>query len=129
MLRFEDYTWPRRNKSWKPFINQIEGVKFFICNPRCYNFSDLGTGKTLTALWAADFLRKNSKIRKVLVVSPLSTIFSVWCHEIFVNMPYASYTVAHGTKAERLAAINKGYDYTIINHDGICVVETELIRA
>ena len=74
---FSEYLWPMRS-GFKPFSHQIEATKFFLMNPRSYNFSDLGTGKTLSALWAADFLMCNDKVKKTLIVSPLSTLQSVW---------------------------------------------------
>ena len=128
MLALEDYSWPMKNPEHRPFIHQKETAIFFINNKRAYNFSELGTGKTLAALWACDILFCNQKIRKVLVVAPLSTLQSVWGLEIFENLPHRKYIIAHGSKEQRLYAIRGNADFVIINHDGVSIVEEEIIK-
>lgn len=117
-----------KNPEHRPFKHQKETAAFLINNKHAYNFSDLGTGKTMAALWACDLLFCNQKIRKVLVVSPLSTLQSVWGREIFENLPHRKYRIAHGTKSQRIAAISGNTDFVIINHDGVVIVEDEIIR-
>lgn len=128
MLAFEDYQWPMKNPAHKPFKHQIESAIFFLNNKRAYNFSELGTGKTLSALWACDLLLCNNKIKKVLIVSPLSTLQSVWGKEIFENFPHRKYRIAHGSRDYRVSVIQGDTDFVIINHDGIVVVEDEIIK-
>lgn len=128
MISFEDYLWPMKNPNHKPFKHQKETVAFLLNNKRAYNFSDLGTGKTLAGLWACDLLFCNQKIRKVLIVSPLSTLQSVWGQEIFDNLPHRRYVIAHGTKERRIAAIKSSADFVVINHDGVKIVEDEIIK-
>lgn len=128
LVPFEDYAWPMKFDDWRPFAHQIETMKFFLLNKRSYCFSDLGTGKTLAALWASDFLILNKKVRKVLVVSPLSTVQSVWGREIFDNFRHRKYAIAHGNKSQRIDAIRSSVDFVIINHDGVKIVEDEIIR-
>jgi SNF2 family DNA or RNA helicase len=112
----------------RPFAHQKETTKFFLCNKRSYCFSDLGTGKTLAALWAADFLFRNKKIRKILVVGPLSTIQSVWGREIFSAFSgKRSYVVAHGDQEYRAKCIKAKADFVIINHDGVVSMEDHII--
>lgn len=118
---FSEYAWPSKSKDFKPFQHQIETVVFGLQNKRFYNFSDLGTGKTLSHLWLADFLMVNDKVKQVLIVCPLSTMQSVWGSEIFLNFPHRRYKIAHGDRASRLAAINSNADFVIINHDGISI--------
>ena len=112
----------------KPFAHQVETVKFLLNNKRAYNFSDLGTGKTLAALWASDFLICNDKIRKVLIVSPLSTMQAVWGNEIFANFPHRKYIIAHGTREYRTKAIQAPAHFVVINHDGVVLMQEEIIR-
>jgi SNF2 family DNA or RNA helicase len=113
----------------KPFSHQIETTKFLLMNLRAFNFSDLGTGKTLSSLWAADFLLCNDKIKKILIVCPLSTMQSVWGREIFTNFPHRKYAIAHGNKSYRESVIAGKADFIIINHDGVVIMEEALIRA
>lgn len=114
----------------RPFQHQVETVVFLLQNKRCYNFSDLGTGKTLSHLWCADFLMVNDKVKQVLIVCPLSTMQSVWGSEIFYNFPHRKYRIAHGSQEQRLAAINSDAEFIIINHDGVKIpaVEHAIIR-
>jgi len=88
----------------------------------------MGTGKTLSVLWACDILFEAARIRKVLIVSPLSTMRPVWQKEIFFNLPHRRSAIAHGNKAQRVAAISSPVHFVIINHDGIKTCADELIR-
>lgn len=128
MLALEDYSWPMKNPEHRPFKHQKETAVFLINNKHAYNFSDLGTGKTMAALWACDLLFCNQKIRKVLIVSPLSTLQSVWGKEIFENLPHRKYRIAHGTRDQRISAIRGDTDFVVINHDGVVIVEEEIIK-
>lgn len=125
---FSEYAWPMAH-GHKPYDHQVETTKFLLANKRAYNFSDLGVGKTLASLWAADFLMCNDKIKRVLVVCPLSTMQSVWGREIFTNFPHRKYAIAHGSKAYRAGVIEGAADFVMINHDGVVIMEDEIIKA
>jgi SNF2 family DNA or RNA helicase len=128
LVPFEQYSWPIR-EGYTPFDHQKEIVRFWVLNPRGYNLSGLGTGKTLASLWAVDFLMLNKKIKRVLIVGPLSTLQSVWGREIFTNFPHRKYKIAHGSKSFRQAAISSDVEFVIINHDGVVPMEEDLVRA
>lgn len=130
LVPFNEYAWPSRSKDFRPFKHQVESVIFLLQNKRAYNFSDLGTGKTLSHLWCADFLMVNRKVKQVLVISPLSTMQSVWGSEIFFNFPHRRYKIVHGNRQDRLKALRSGADFLILNHDGVKIpeVEDEIIR-
>lgn len=129
MRSFEEYDWPMKNPDHKPFKHQVATVEFLLRNKRAFVLSDIGTGKTLCPLWAADILMTLGRIKRVLIVTPLSTVNSVWSQEIFENMPHRSFAVAHGSPQKRLDAINSNADFVIINHDGIKGCFRELIAA
>lgn len=124
---FKDYDWPLANPDHKPFSHQIETTEFLVKNKRSFVLNDLGTGKTMSALWAADFLMKLGLVKKVLVVSPLTTVQSVWGNEIKTNLKHRSYVIAHGPKKQE--AIASKADFVIINHDGVKFCESELVAA
>lgn len=87
------------------------------------------TGKTLAAAWACDMLLTAQKIRRVMVITPLSTMKSVWYNELFLNMPHRVVGIAHGPKDKRASIIaNAAYEFVIINHDGVKIMEDEIIR-
>tara|TARA_R110000772_G_scaffold51809_10_gene118910 strand:- start:1904 stop:3211 length:1308 start_codon:yes stop_codon:yes gene_type:complete len=87
----------------------------------------MGTGKTRSSLYAADFLIRNGEATKVLVVAPLSTLTTVWDREVFDCFPHLNTAVLYGTKKKRLALLDTDADVYIINHDGVKTLEKDLI--
>ena len=61
-----------------PYKHQIETFKFMISKKRAAVFNTMGTGKTITALMALDYLFKNNLIKKALIVTPLLVINGAW---------------------------------------------------
>ena len=110
------YEWPGR---YKPFLHQKSTGEFLAMNPRAFCLNGLGSGKTMSVLWAFDYLRKQGVINKMLIISPLSTLERTWGDEIFRNMIEYTFTVVHGTGEKRLKQIAADFDIYIINHDGI----------
>ena len=121
-----NYEWPAY-QGRKPFLHQKHTVRFLLKNKSGLVLNDMGTGKTLSVVWAVDILLSAKKIRKVLVVGPLSTMKSVWLNELFMNVPQRRAAIAHGDRVKRIAAIKSFVEFVIINHDGIKVVEDEII--
>lgn len=115
------YNWPGRHT---PFIHQKITASFLTVNPRAFVLSDLGTGKTLSALWAYDYLRSIGLVRKMLIISPLSTLERAWGDEIFRNFPHLDFFVVHGKRAKRHKLLRLDADIFIINHDGFKNMET-----
>jgi SNF2 family DNA or RNA helicase len=122
------YDWPRElSKIPEPFHNQVETAAFFTLNKLCYCLNDIGTGKTMSALWAADYLLSIGAIRKVLFISPLSTLDRVWGDSVFEHLGHRSIAVLHGTAARRKKLFaNDAFDFYVVNHDGIDII-TELL--
>ena len=106
---------------YEPFVHQRATVEFLTVNPRAFCTSGLGSGKTLCGLWAYDYLRSEGKVKKLLVVGPLSTLERAWGDEIIRNFPHLEYAVLHGPLDKRLRMLSlEGVDIYIINHDGMC---------
>jgi hypothetical protein len=61
----------------------------------------MGTGKTLSACWAADFLMINDAVQRVLVASPLSTMNPAWGKDLLYNLPHRKFAICHGTREYR----------------------------
>jgi hypothetical protein len=118
------YDWPGRNT---PFMAQRMTTAFLTLHPKAFVLSEMGTGKTLAALWAYDYLRRKRKVAKMLVVAPLSTLERTWADEIFENLPDMRVAVLHGDKARRLRLLRDDYDIYVINHHGLGVIERELV--
>lgn len=124
MLR--DYKWPG---IYKPFEHQRDTASFLSVRQRAFCFNEAGTGKTSAAVWAADYLMNLGIIKKVLVICPLSIMYSAWQADIFKTAMHRTCCVAYGTSEKRKKILEENYDFTIINYDGTHVVFDELLAA
>ncbi len=93
------YDW---SGQYTPFHAQLETSEFLTMNPKAFVLNDMGTGKTLAALWAFDYLRSQGLVNKLLVISPLSTLERTWADEVFRHFPHLNVSVLYGTKERRL---------------------------
>lgn len=119
------YDWPGLHV---PFDVQRATAAFATLYLRGYILNDIGTGKTLSALWAIDYLRKLGAIRSVLVIAPLSTLRGVWSDEVEMNLPDLKPVILHGDKNKRRKLLAQKADVYIINHDGVHVILDDLIK-
>jgi len=117
------YDWPGR---FKPFSAQKDAAAFLTTHSRAFNLSELGTGKSLASLWAYDFLKKEGKVDKALIIAPLSTLERTWADEIFNHFPHLTCAVLHGTREKRIKLLKQDVDLYIINHDGLSIIEPAL---
>ena len=116
------YEWPSAD-AIKPFPHQVITTKFLINNERAFCLNDMGTGKTLSVLWAYDYLRRQNRVHSMLVVCPLSTMNRTWANEIRNHFRgILRYRVIHGADGyERRRALADTSHIYIINHDGLKV--------
>lgn len=119
LMDLTGYDWPM-TPGKSPYSHQKYMANFMALHPKNFNLSEMGTGKTLAALWAADYLMQQGAVHKCLIVSPLSTLKRVWEDEIFRNfLGRRSTTVLHGDRSKRQQHLNHDHDFYIINHDGV----------
>lgn len=110
------YEWPGRVP---PMQHQKDTAAFLTMNKKALCLNAPGTGKTLSSLWAADFLLTEGVARKVLIIAPLSTLKVVWAREIRHHMPHRSFVVCTGNRPKRIELLQTpGVQFVIINHDG-----------
>jgi len=121
-----DYNWPGL---YAPFAHQRTTAEFLSIRDRAFCFNEAGTGKTASVIWAADYLMNKGLIKRVLIVCPLSIMYSAWQSDIFKTAMHRTAGVAHGTSSKRIKIINNGYEFVIINFDGMCTVSDELNKA
>jgi SNF2 family DNA or RNA helicase len=121
-----DYNYPG---IYKPFEHQRVTSEFLSINHKAFCFNEAGTGKTSSIIWAADHLMNLGKIKRVLVICPLSIMFSAWQGDIFNTAIHRTSAVAHGAKEKRVKIINSEYEFIIINFDGVGVVKDEIAKA
>lgn len=114
------YEWPGR---FAPMQHQRETVEHFITHDRCFCLDGLGTGKTLSAIWAADYLRTVGAIRRVLVIAPLSITEHVWERELFLTLTHRSAAVLKGDRErKRRTASDTRLDWLIVNPESLGLV-------
>ena len=121
-----DYQWTGR---FTPFAHQKETASFLTLHPKAFCFSEAGTGKTAAAIWAADYLMRLGRIKRVLVLCPLSIMKSAWQQDLFKFAMHRSCAVAHGSAATRKKIINAGAEFVVINFDGLATVKEDAIAA
>jgi len=114
------YDWPGR---FTPAKHQIETAAFLTLHRRCFCFNEPGTMKTSSALWAADYLMKIGHVRRVLVLCPMSIMYSAWMGDISKTIIHRSAIVAHHSKASRrIEMVEKGYEIVITNYEGLNLI-------
>ena len=119
------YDWPSvpgRTPGWW----QKETAAFLTLNPRAFCLNKPRTRKTMSTLYAIDYLQRIGQMGKCLVVAPLSTLEIVWGESIWYNFPRKKYAVLHGSAEKRKQLLAQNHDIYIINHDGIEIVQEEL---
>ena len=117
------YDWPGR---WKPFDHQRTTASFMTMNRRSFCFNEQGTGKTASAIWAADFLMTQKLVKRVLIICPLSIMDSAWRADLFSFAMHRTVEIAHGAKKKRQEIINGDAEFVIINYDGVEIVKDEV---
>lgn len=118
------YNWPGR---YKPMAHQIETASFLTMHRRAFVFSEPGTGKTLSALWAADYLMTLGKVRRILILCPLSIMHSAWMGDINNSVIHRSAVVAHHPQAaRRIELIQHNYEIVIANYEGLNLIADEI---
>lgn len=109
-----------------PFKTQKITAAMLTMNRRAYVLSEMGTGKTRSALYAIDFLIRCGVIERAIVVAPLSTLTTVWYREVFRHFNHLSVGVVHGDRKRRREILAQDHHTYVINHDGIKTVGAEL---
>ena len=122
----KEYDWPGL---YTPFVHQRITASYLALRDRCFCFNEAGTGKTSSAIWAADYMMNKGLIKRVLVICPLSIMYSAWQADIFKTAMHRTVAVAHGDSSKRKKVISGEYEFVIINFDGVATVEDEISKA
>ena len=118
------YDWVGR---FVPYEHQKLTAAFLTMNKKALVLNDIGTGKTQSALWAADYLMNIGEVKKCLIISPLSTLERVWGDSIFTGFIHRTGITLHGTAARRKKLLKTKADFYIINHDGFNIIYEDAI--
>ena len=114
------YTWTGK---YTPFAHQKKTAAFLTLHRRAFCFNEQGTGKTGSAIWAADYLLGLGLIKRVLVIYPLSIMDSAWREDLFSFAMHRKVDVAYGSAKKRREIIAGDADFVIINYDGVEIVQ------
>jgi len=117
------YGWPGKHR---PYDHQRTTAEFFTMHRKCFCFSEPGTGKTASAIWAADYLMVRRIIRRVLVICPVSIMDAAWRNDLFSFAMHRRVDTAYGTAEKRRKIIAGDAQFVIINYDGVKIVEKEI---
>ena len=119
------YKWPG---IYTPFDHQRTTAAFLATHPRCFCLNEAGTGKTSAAAWAADYLMTVGAIKRVLIVCPVSIMDTAWRSDLFKTVMHRTVALAVGSRTKREEIVRAGYEFTIINFDGVKVVREALAK-
>ena len=114
------YNWPGLHK---PFDHQRTTASFLTLHQRAFCLNEQGTGKTGSVIWAADYLMKIGKVRRVLVICPLSIMDSAWRADLFKFAMHRTVDIAYGSREKRNRVIASEAEFVIINYDGVEIVQ------
>lgn len=117
------YKWPGK---YKPFDHQRATAEFLTLHKRAFCLSEPGTGKTGSAIWAADYLMTQGAVSRVLIICPVSIMDAAWRDDLFNFAMHRKADVAYGSSAKRRKVIASDAEFVIINYDGIKVVKDEI---
>lgn len=123
-----NYGWPRPAHFKDVFEHQIITAEMLTLHHRMFVLNEMGTSKTASALWAADYLMLNGFVGKCLIVAPLSTLDLVWANEIFSVLMHRTCAVLHGSREKRMELLARDFPFYIINHDGLKIIQSEIRR-
>jgi SNF2 family DNA or RNA helicase len=118
------YDWPGQHT---PYDHQKQTAAFLTLNQRGLVLNEIGTGKTQSSLWAADYLIKTGHVKKVLILSPLSTLERVWGDALFKEFTHRKFVVLHGTAKKRMDLLKQNVQFYIINHDGFPIIAEQAV--
>ena len=121
----KEYSWPGL---YSPFAHQKVTASYLALRDRAFCFNEAGTGKTSSVIWAADYLMTQGLVKRVLVVCPLSIMYSAWQADIFKTAMHRTVAVAYGDSNKRKKIISGAYEFVIINFDGVGIVQEDISK-
>lgn len=107
---------------YRPHDYQTYATRFIEEHPVAALILEMGLGKSVITLTAIEHLMHDSfEVRKVLVIAPLRVATSTWPDEIrkWDHLSSLTFSVAVGTRDERIAALKRNAEITIINRENV----------
>lgn len=97
--------------------HQVLSLKHRAQNPKVFDTSDTGTGKTGVCIWDYDAKRKARKAKKALVLCTRTLMKAAWGTDIHKFAPHLTYVISTAGKHDKCFA--QDADIYITNHDAV----------
>lgn len=107
---------------YKPHDYQRYATEYIESHPEAAVFLDMGLGKTSITLTALNnLLFDYFDVHRILVVAPLRVARNTWSDEIekWDHLHHLTFAIAVGSEKERLEALKKQADITMINRENL----------
>lgn len=123
----QHYDWPHRERAGRPWVDSAEQKvvsEFLVRHNRGFLLSDPRTGKTISTLWAIDWLLSNvMKGQKAIVFAPKSTHYDTWLAEIEQHFSGRLRAMVLNDKAPKRYAelLREDIDIWIANYETVTV--------
>ena len=116
--RFAGEKHPLIEGRFAPMQHQKVSALFAITHKRSYNFSECRTGKTGSLILAMDYIQRHRLMTGGwLIITTVTTLWSVWEASIKATIPNADVVVLNGKSRDKL--IGEVHDFYITNYDSI----------
>ena len=102
-----------------PHQYQLEAMQWIFSHPRCALFIDLGLGKTVITLTAAQQLIDDCEVTKVLVIAPKKVAEATWTAEAekWEHLKGLRVVKVLGTEKQRNTALAQKADVYVTGRD------------
>lgn len=100
---------------------QNRATKFLLDRPAAALWLDMGLGKTVCTLTAADSVLTLSMVDCIFVVAPIRVIQSVWRQQSkeWDHTRHLTFSLVHGTEAQRFDALRRKAQIYLINYENL----------
>lgn len=107
---------------YKPYYYQSLAEQFILDSPEAGLLLDMGMGKTVISLTAAEkLLYDYFAVRKVLIIAPLKPAKETWPPEVkkWDHLKHLTVSMIIGSADERVGALNSEADIYIVNRENV----------
>lgn len=117
-----NYTFPGR---FRPRQSQKETAAFLAASQKAFCLDAMGTGKTLSALWAMDYLMQKGEIRRTLIITPLNLCDHVWGKEVWLSFIHRRYAFLRGNRKQKnMLVADLSNEILIVNPESLHLIKS-----
>lgn len=105
--------------NYTPYTHQQETMDKLAVEPRFFDASDMGVGKTFCQIMDVDRMLAQQPMQKVLILAPKSLLYSVWYNDFQKFAPHIMVSVATAPAKKREEAFAKHAQVYVTNIDAL----------